>query len=250
MRPDSAVTKVPRRSLLAGLAIVSTAAAVGVIGHAALADRTRRVFAFVPALASARVIAEVLKQGLPGVMVTVFGRFGDFAAAVGSEKPESVLCPFDTLQKLGLAPALRGAFSGSPLEPYVVLTKEPEGGVTELAKKTIGAVDIVGRSALPGLVQKLLALSSVPNVRRVLQVGDLLPLLHLDLAPTVVLPERFYPEFHNMSHLKLRALRPTSAELGRVTLGYPSGASDSVIEAALRSAPATVRDLLGVERWL
>jgi hypothetical protein len=250
MRPEPAPSTFGRRSLLAGLAIVSTAAAFGVIGHAALADRGRRVFAFVPALVSARVIADVLNQGLPGMTVTVFGRFGDFAAAVSSQRPESVLCPFDTLEELGLRPALRGELSGSAREPYVVLTKEAEGGVAELAKKTIGAVDIVGRAALPGLVQKLLGLSFVPSVRRVLQVGDLLPLLHLDLAPTVVLPERFYPEFYRMSHLKLRALKPSSAELGRVTLAYPSGISDAAIEEALRRAPAKVRELLGVESWV
>jgi len=235
-----------RRAALAALAAIAAGAAgIGSVVGA----QERRLFAFLPAFERARAIEEILESGLSGVAVTVFGRFGDFAGAIAAQRPEGALSPFDTLAALGLSPGLRGEARGSPLEPYVLLTTQPDGDIAQLARKTIGAVDIVGRTALPQLVQKSLGLSFAPDVRRVLQIGDLLPLLYLDLASSVVLPERFHAEIRRTARISLRVLRPRNAELGRIALAYPAGAPDVVIANALRHQSAAVANLLGVEGW-
>lgn len=208
-----------------------------------------RLFAFVPAIERPRAVGEILTQGLPGVAVTAFGRFADFAAAIASEKPEGTLALADTLRVLGIAASLQGVAGGSPKEPYVVLAKDAADTLPSLAHKSIGVVDVVGRSELPLLVQRLLGFAQPATVRRVLKVSDLLPLLHLDLAPAVALPERFQSEFQKQSRLPLRSLRSSSASLGRVALGFPSGRLDKLISLALQQAPASVQSLLGAEAW-
>jgi hypothetical protein len=210
---------------------------------------TPRLFAFVPAIERPRAVGEILSEGLPGVAVTAFGRFADFSAAVASEKPEGALSLADTLRVLGIATALQGMAGGSAQERYVVLAKNPADTVDSLSQKPIGMVDIVGRAELPLLVKRLLGLAEPPQVRRVLKISDLLPLLHLDLAPAITLPERFQSEFQKQSRLELRVLRPATAVLGRVALGFPTGRLERSLAGALRHAPPSIQSLLGTEAW-
>jgi hypothetical protein len=215
----------------------------------AQASGAPRLFAFVPAIERPRAVGEILSEGLPGVAVTAFGRFADFSAAIASEKPEGALALADTLRVLGVAASLQGVAGGSADEPYVVLAKDPADTLDSLSKKAIGIVDVVGRAELPQLVRRMLGLVQAPQVRRVLKISDLLPLLHLDLAPAITLPERFQSEFQKQSRLPLRALRPASARLGRVALGFPTGRADRAIAFALKQAPGSVQSLLGTEAW-
>lgn len=220
----------------------------GRVPQPAAAGSAPRLYVFVPAVERPRAVGEILSEGLSGVAVTAFGRFADFSAAVASEKPEGALALADTLQVMGIQPALQGSAAGSTREPYVLLAKDPADTIESLSKKVIGAVDVVGRAALPLLVQRVLGGGSLPNVRRVLNVGDLLALLHLDLAPAVLLPERFQGELKKQSRLELRTLRPVT-QLGRVALGYPSGRAERALASALRHASASTQSLLGTETW-
>lgn len=247
-RPDR-LQRPTRRAVLGALGLVGVGAAWGRSERRAEAGGAPRLFAFVPAIERPRAVGEILVEGLPGVAVTAFGRFADFAAAVASEKPEGALSLADTLQSLGIAPGVQGLAGGSAQEPYVLLVKNPAETIDSASKKAIGMVDVVGRAELPLLARRLFGLAEPPVVRRVLKISDLLPLLHLDLAPAVTLPERFQSEFQKQSRLELRSLRPATAHLGRMALGFPTGRADRVIIAALRRASASVQALLGTEAW-
>lgn len=238
-----------RRDFLRAAGLVGIGAAWGHTLAPAAAGGEPRLFAFVPAIERPRAVGEILTQGLPGIAVTAFGRFADFSAAIASEKPEAALALADTLRVLGIPVSMQGVVAGSTKEPYVLLAKDPSDTLASLASKSIGVVDVVGRSELPVLVQRLLGFAQPPNVRRVLKVSDLLPLLHLDLAPAVALPERFQGEFQKQSRLPLRALRASTASLGRAALGFPSGRVDKAVSLALRQAPLAVQKLLGTEAW-
>jgi hypothetical protein len=233
-----------RAALLGGISLLAAGA-----GGYALADSAPRLFVFVPTFVRARALEDLLGAGMPGVNVTVFGRFADFMSAVLANRPEGALSLADGLLAIGLEPKVQGLGALGPDEPYVLLTKEKSASLPELAKDYVGIVEVVGRRALPGLVRDLLGVPSPPPVRRVLKMGDLLPLLHLDLAASVVLPERLNQEFQRMSRLNLRVVRPPRGFLKRAALGYPGGVRNAAIENALRAAPANVRSALGVESW-
>ena len=187
---------------------------------------------------------------MSGVEVTVFGRFADFMAAVKRVNPEGALTLTEGLTALGLAPAIQGAGSTGTSEPYVVLTHRKGLNLSNLGSSTIGVVDIVGRRALPQLVAGLLGLSSPPQLRRVLKVSDLLPLLSLNLADGVIVQERFLDELQSASRLDLRVLRPQGARLGRAAIAYPRGTPDLRIQGGLTRLTVQARDLLGVQEWV
>ncbi len=228
---------------------MGTGAAVGHEARSAGALGSPRLFVFVPALERTRAVEEILSEGLSGIAVTAFGRFADFSAAIASERPEGALSLVDTLRVLGIPPGLQAEAGGSAQERYVVLSKDQSDSLEQLASKAMGVVDIVGRAELPRLLKGLLGLKAPPVVKRVLKIGDLLPLLHLELAPAVTLPERFQTEFQKMSRLNLRILRPSTAFLGRAALGFPTGRVDGAIVYALHRAPPSVGSLLGAEAW-
>ena len=249
MTRDLPTERPTRRALLGAFGLLGLGAAVGRHAHFARAGTAPRLFAFVPALESTRAVDEILSRGLPGISLTAFGRFADFSAAVLSEKPEGALAPMETLRVLGVTPQLQGEAGGSTQEAYVVLSKDPSDSLEALARKAIGVVDIVGRSELPQLLKRLLGLQDPPTVKRVLKISDLLPLLHLDLAPAVTLPERFLTEFQQLSRMSLRVLRRTTASMGRMAVGFPAGQVERGVASALQKAPPNVFRLLGVEAF-
>jgi hypothetical protein len=134
------------------------------------------------------------------------------------------------------------------MERYVVLTLLSDLKLEQLGQRRIGMVDIVGRALLPELVRSLLGLDRVPSVRRVLKVADLLPLLNLELADAVVVPERFVEELARTSRQQLFALRPENAQLGRASLAFPGGKVALVQQGLSRLSPAA-RRALGIDSW-
>lgn len=223
--------------------------AVFASGGVLLANRKPSLFVFVPSLVRARALVGLLEDALPGVEVVAFGRYADFVSAVRNLNPSAALSLAAALESLGLRADLRGTGKGGTSEPYVVLTHRRDINVGDLARHRLGIVDIVGRRALPILAKELLGLSTLPTVRRVLKVADLLPLLSLNLAEAIIVPERLSDELISSSRLELRVLRPARANLGRAALAYPDGKPVPSIQAGIQRLSRSALDALGIEGW-
>lgn len=207
------------------------------------------LFVFVPSLVRSRALVELLEDAMPGVEIVAFGRFADFMSAVGSLKPTATLSLADALTALGHRPQLAGVGPGGREEPYAVLSHRADVTLANLSTKSIGIVDVVGRLALPELVQRMLDMNHPPDVRRVLKVADLIPLLNLNLADAVVVPERMVESLITTSRLKLHILRPPSAKLRRVALSFSSGTPVGPIQSGLLHLSKTAQDALGISGW-
>lgn len=214
-----------------------------------VAERSPTLFVFVPAVVRSRALVELLKDAMPGVEVVAFGRFADFMSAVSSLKPTAALSLADALSALGLKATLAGVGPGGRTEPYVLLTHKSDVTLSNLGTRSIGIVDVVGRLALPDLVKRLLGLEQTPQVRRVLKVADLIPLLSLDLADAVIVPERMVDSLVATSRLNLHILRPPKANLRRVALSFAPGAPVTMIRSGLERLSRTALDALGVSGW-
>jgi len=197
----------------------------------------------------ARALVKLLRAGFKDVDVTVFGRFADFTSAVKRMRPDAALSLPVALASLGLQPSIQGAGPTGKMEPYVLLTPHVDLTVSQLPERTIGVVDVVGRSALPTLVKELVGLTKSPKIRRVLKVADLLPLLSLELADAIVLPERMMRPLLASSRLGLRILRPSGALLSRTALAYTGKSAEPVIESGLSRLPPEALRALGVLQW-
>ncbi len=214
-----------------------------------VAQRSPTLFVFVPSLVRSRALVELLEQAMPSVEVVAFARFADFMSAVNTLRPTAALSLADTLSALGLEPQVAGIGPGGRDEPYVLLTHKDDVSLKNLATHSIGIVDVVGRGALPNLLKQLLGLSTLPEVRRVLKVADLVPLLTLNLADSVVVPQRLVNPLIATSRLKLRVIAPPDAKLRRVALSFPSGTRVSAIQLGLTRLSRAALDALGVSSW-
>jgi hypothetical protein len=229
--------------------LLALSAVTLVTGGTLLAQKRPTLFVFVPSLVRARALVNLLEEALPGVEVVAFGRFADFMSAVETLRPSAALSLADALKSVGLVADLRGTGPGGTQEPYVVLTHKGDISLGNLASRRLGVVDVVGRRSLPELVKRLLSLPQVPVVRRVLKVGDLLPLLSVNLADAIVIPERMVKPLLETSRQELRVLRPPHALLGRAALAYPGGQRVSAIQAGMQRLSRAALDALGIDGW-
>jgi hypothetical protein len=235
--------RIHRRAAIAAFAVTAVA------GGALLAQRSLSLYVFVPSVVRSRALVDLLEAALPGVEVVAFGRFADFMSAVKTMGPSAAMSLSDALSSVGLKADVRGIGPGGALEPYVILINHPELNLQNLGEHQLGVVDVVGRRALPGMVRTMLGLSAEPKLRRVLKVGDLLPLLSVNLAEGIIVPERLASELIDASRLDLRTLRPPGARLGRTALAYPGGESIPLIQKGLMRLSQTALQALGVEGW-
>lgn len=239
-----------RRRWLLGAGAAVTASALWPLSRFVSAEEPHLLHLFVPTLMRTRALESLLQPGFPEIEVNVFARFADFSAAVASRPAVAAVGLANSLEAAGLTPSWQGENQGSSEERYVLLTSGSRRSIEEITEGEIGMVDVVGRRELPGLVQRMLGLQSLPRVRRVLKLGDLLPLLTLGLSTGVLLPERFLPELRAMSRLPLTVYRPSTATLRRTAVaffggtGRPHGVEDDLRRAAQRAGVQ-----LGIETW-
>jgi hypothetical protein len=218
-------------------------------GAVAVAGNGPLLYVFVPMLIRARALELLLALALPGVEIVVFARFADLTSAIATRAPAAVLSPGAGLESLGLRPSLQGTGADGLRERYVILARQNVTSLDAVAERGVGVVDMVGRRALPGLVRSMLKLTGEPKVLRVLKLSDLLPLLTLDLAGGILLPERFSAEVRGQSRLPLGVLGAPAADLPRTALAFSGTERPEAIELGLRRAPPAALTALGVQGW-
>lgn len=231
----------------AGAAV--SASALWPLSRLVNADEPARLHVFVPTLMRTRALEHHLRPGFPAVDVHVFARFADFASAVASRPSVTAVGLAASLEAAGLSPSWQGESGGATNERYVLLAQEGRTSLYDATQGEIGMVDVVGRRALPTLAQRMLGLPEQPRVRRVLKLGDLLPLLSLGLSSGVLLPERFLPEMRSMSRLPLTVHRPPTAMLRRTAVALGSSDGRHSLELGLRQAAPSLGGPLGIESW-
>ena len=240
------------RKLAAAARCLLTCAMAAVLGcllpigavHAGKDRGTVYVFPFTDM--SPHTLQSMMSAAMPGVEVTVFGRVGDFKERLQSSAPDAAIAVAPVLEALGQQVKLRGTLRGQPTEPYVLLSAQALS-VTALASKTIGSVDLVGRSELPGFVGSVLHLPESPKIQRVTKVEDLLQLLRFGKADAVLLPERLAPALRAQTKMNVEVLRVPGAAAARTAVAFPGNRSN--VESYVRALPQAVMRELGLDGW-
>jgi hypothetical protein len=211
---------------------------------AAHADGGGTLYVYLPLDVSPRVLEKGLGASLPGVTITVFGRFKDFEKAVERDHPDAVMSLRPVLEIRKMKPALQASAAGKPSETYVAMTA---GDVVELNGKSIGAVDLMGRKETTMFFGRLLALSD-PKFTCVTKTEDLLPLLQFQTADVVLLPKRSAAALKGKSSLNLKTTGLPSIEVGLPAVAAlgPGGAA---ISDGVRKLPKDVNLIIGVDQW-
>ena len=189
-----------------------------------------------------RALQGELQAALPQLTVTAVGRVADFDRAL-SQGQDAVLTAGPVLEARTLTPRLQGYRLGSRDEAYglVAAGHTPDPAQTAV----VGALDLLGRDGTTAFVHGLLG--RTPKVERVTKVEDLLPLLQVEQADSIVLASRLVPELQQASQMKLlsRELEKRVSLPGLAVL-TPQGAE---VARDLPKLPQALSKTLGVDEW-
>jgi len=193
------------------------------------------------------VLEKALQGSLPDLSVTVFGRFRDFEQALSGRPPDAVLALQPLLEARKLSAALRGIGQGRDVEPYVLMSVgSPLAG--SLAGRTIGVVDLLGRTDTQTFV---LALLKAPDahLKLVTKLEDLLSLLQFAAADAILVPARIVKSFTERSRLSLQVRALPDVVVGRPAVAVLAPSSRAAVVRGIQRLDAATNQLMGVESW-
>lgn len=210
------------------------------------ASGTPRLYVFATADMRAQAFEKHLEAQLPGVDVTVFSRIHEFETAL-ADRPEAAIAQRPVLEALGLRPELQGHAGDRATERYVLMSVNTPVSPAELAGKTLGVVDILGRKRMESFVGGILATPS-PKLKYVTHERDLLPLLQFNAAAAVVLSEAWAKRLREKSEMNLRTTSLNN-EVGLPAVVFTSPQGKAALEGKIRSANRAFNESLGVTQW-
>jgi hypothetical protein len=199
---------------------------------------------YVPLDVPARALEKMLAASLPGVAITVFGRYKDFEKAIERDHPDAVISLRPVIEYRKLAPVLQASAGGKASETYVAMSVGDIGG---LAGKSIGAVDLMGRKETTSFFAQRLEMPDL-KMTLVTKTEDLLPLLQFQTAQAVVLPQRSVAGLRKKSNLELRTSGLPAIEVGLPALAV-TGPRGGGIRDGVRNLPKEINQMIGVDRW-
>jgi hypothetical protein len=210
-------------------------------------DLRPKIYVYLHTDSKFAALEKTLKEKLPLLTVTVFGRFRDLEDAMQARPPDALVALHALLVKLNVQPALQGVRGNADWEPYVLLSQDLSLD-EPLAGKVIGVVDLLGRTGTQEFVAKLLGTDDI-KLKRVTKTEDLLPLLQFSAADAVLVPSVAVKDVTDRSRLPLTVRPLPDARVKLAAVGVLNvNTRNLVVNQVLRLDSETLRTL-GVERW-
>lgn len=203
-----------------------------------------KIYVFLPSMTKPNAVQSALQAKCSGSDVTVFGRLADFTAMIAQVPPDVIVAPKPLAEQFdAYKPFLRGTRKGATSEEAVLVSTKPVDAAST-AGLNVGVVGILERGAMNGLVQG--ALGSVPKLKIVTKLEDLLPLLTFGSADAILVGESQVDDIKGRSQAALQ----TTGGSGKVPLVVAAAKGDaSKIEAFLKGLGSAEKKMLGVDGW-
>jgi hypothetical protein len=237
-----------RSSVGAAVAIATAAATI----LAPPSSRTARAQGGAPALyvflqldVKSSILEKTLQARLPGVAVTVFGRFRDFQDAIATKPPAAVLAVSPLLEQEHQKVTLQGVRGGKDWEPYVLASVGP---MKSVGGKTVGIVDLFGHDGTQAFAANLLKTNDV-KIKRVAKIEDLLPLIEFSAADAILIPAAGVKRLTERTRLPLAVRELPNGRFGLPAIGVVDPAARDAIVRLIQELDAPTRGLLGVDGW-
>ena len=193
------------------------------------------------------MLEKALQEKLPGLTVTVFGRFRDFEDAMATRAPDAVVTLPLFLESQRTPVVLQGQRGGNDWEPYVLVSPgAPLDG--SLDGKVIGVVDLFGRAGTQDFVAKLLKTPDI-KLKRVTKTEDLLPLLQFSAADGVLVPTSAVKSMTDRSRLDLRVHSLPDARVKLPAVGVLNDRVRDLVIKQIQALDGESNRTVGVERW-
>ncbi len=206
------------------------------------------LYVFYPTSMRSQIMEKELSEACPEVQLTVFGRYKDFTAKVGTDAPDAVLTKSPVLHQIGgYSVKMRGSRGGAAEEAYVLLSEEKAIDIAHLANVSVGIFDILGRKGTKKFVGEYF--EGVPKLKRVSKMEDMLQLLILNLAEAILIPDIYVEYFKGMSKLNFQVTPVPKMKVGIIVLGVKEGVNAPLSVKGLSNMDNKKKALLEVDNW-
>jgi hypothetical protein len=208
-----------------------------------------KLYVFYPTVARPQAVQDKIQKSVPGVEVTVFGRYADFTAKMEIEPAQMMITkPALVEQFSGYELKVKGARAGKTDENYVLLSINTGIDLATVGAETvIGTIDILGRNGMNTFAKQFF--STIPKLKRVTKVEDLLPLLTFNMAIAILVQEPAIQYFKTTSNLNFAITKLPESKDGIVALAVKSGGNADKVASALKSADKELCSFFEVDLW-
>jgi hypothetical protein len=205
------------------------------------------VYAYLHTEAKSATLQKALQDKLPGLAVTVFGRFRDFEEAMTARRPDAVIGLQVLLGARNLPVLLQGHRGDKDWEPYVLLSTGAAVDAS-LSGKMIGVVDLLGRDGTQEFATKLLKTTDL-KLKRVTKVEDLLPLLQFSAVDAVLVPAAAVKSISERSRMEMHVRELPEARVGLPAVGIVNAKVRDLLLRQIQALDGETNKTIGVERW-
>ena len=210
-------------------------------------DARPTLFVFLQLDVKSSALEQALQKQLPGLALTVFGRFRDFQDGVATKNPDAVIAITPLLDLAHTKAALQGVRGGKDWEPYHLVTAAG-AAAPAWAGKTVGIVDLLGRDGSQTFAQAAVGSNDI-KVKRVAKIEDLLPLLEFSAADAVLVPGSSVKRLTERTRLVLKVSDLPNARGGLPAVAIRNEKARAVVVQAIQKLDAETRSLIGIETW-
>ncbi|RLC11206.1 MAG: hypothetical protein DRI57_19260 [Deltaproteobacteria bacterium] len=206
------------------------------------------LYVFYPTTQRPRVINKKMTEVLPGIEITVFGRYRDFEKKIGTAPPDAILAKGPVVRQVaGYSIKLRGIRDGSADEPYMLLSVDEKVDPGNLAGEAVGVVGILGRKGMKKFVGSYFR--PAPKLRRVLKIEDLLELLVFKMVKAVIIQDHYVSYFKKRSRLNFVVTPIPKMRTGIIALALKKEGDASLVVKAVKGMDNKVMLLLEIDKW-
>lgn len=214
------------------------------------ASSPARLYAFVPDSPNPHELRRMLASALSPVQVTLFGRLRDLRSAVSAQRPDMVLTRASLLEELGMSADIRGLAKGADKEAFVLVTRDrPLASLQQITTTTTGIVDMSDSQTMLELARRLLGGRVPLTLRRAVKLLDLLAMLRLGLADSVLLPKRVVPQLQLGTEMVLAITELPNAQVGLYAVHVADANQRERTRHAFKGLRSGLNHELGVDEW-
>jgi hypothetical protein len=246
--PTRTVPSFPRPRRLTRVRLGILLVATAWLGTAHAQDGRPTLYVFLQLDVKPNVLEQTLQKQLPGIAVTVFGRFRDFQDVVATKRPDAILAIPPLLDLDHTKPTLQGAKGGRDWEAYVLVSAGGSSQPGSLSGKTVGVVDLLGHDGTQAFAASVLKTSDV-KVKRVAKIEDLLPLLEFSAADAILIPSGVVKRLTERTRLPLAVRDLPGAHVGLPAVAVLRPAIRETMVRSLQGLDAETKSILGIDNW-
>jgi hypothetical protein len=207
-----------------------------------------RLYVFYPSVMRTQIMQKKLRLALPGIDIRVFGRYKDFKIKTKIDSPNAVLSKAPVIKQLGGYLTKRKGIRHNKIdEAYVLLSVGTRINPTNMAGKTLGVFDILGRKGMKKFVGQFFSVT--PRLKRVSKMEDLLQLLTFNMVDAILIPEIYVSYFKEISKLHFIVTPVPKMRVGIIALAIKPRKNTAQILRSFSGMNAHLKTLLDIDNW-